>query len=91
MADTLANVTLPIGVWVDLYEATGLTAGTQIQIQNIGGVNVLLHTGAEQPTATDGFNILRPDSLTFVSQTAPTGAWARADRANGLVNVGAAA
>ena len=91
MADTLSNIVLPVGVWVDLYAASGLTAGTQIQIQNIGGVNVLLHTGAEEPSATDGYNILRPESLTFVSQTAPTGAWARAERANGLVNVGASA
>ena len=91
MADTLSNVVLPVGVWVDLYDATGLTVGTQIQVQNIGGVTVLLHTGATQPSAADGYNILRPESLTFVSQTAPTGAWARAERANGLLNVGASA
>lgn len=90
MADTLPNVDLPQGTWVNLYTATGLTVGTQIQVQNIGGVDVRLVTQAAQPTDETGFNVIRPTSLTFVSQTAPTGAWARADRADGALNVGEA-
>lgn len=90
MADTLPNVDLPVGQWVNLYTATGLTVGTQLQVQNIGQVNVRLVTQAAQPTDESGYNIIKPDSLTFVSQTAPTGAWARADRAAGAINVGEA-
>lgn len=91
MADTLPNVSLPIGQWVDLYNATGITVGTQIQVQNLGGSLVLLHTGETAPTSADGFNILRPDSITFVSQAAPTGTWAKSENDIGLLNVGAAA
>lgn len=90
MADTLPNVDLPNGVWVNLYTATGLTVGTQLQVQNVGQVNVRLVTQAAQPTDASGYNIIRPDSLTFVSQATPTGAWARADRADGAINVGEA-
>ena len=90
MADTLANVVLPSGTWVNLYTATGLTVGTQIQVQNVGNVPVRVVSQAAEPTDASGFNLIRPRSLTFVSQTTPTGAWARADRANGLVNVGEA-
>lgn len=90
MADTLANVVLPQGTWVDLYSATGLTAGTQIQVQNVGNVPVRVVSQVAEPTDASGFNLIRPRSLTFVSQTAPTGAWARADRAAGLINVGEA-
>ena len=90
MADTLANVVLPLGTWVNLYTATGLTVGTQIQVQNVGNVPVRVVSQAATPTDASGFNLIRPRSLTFVSQTTPTGAWARADRADGLVNVGEA-
>lgn len=88
MADTLPNVVLPIGQWVDLYTSTGLATGTQIQVQNVGGVDIRLVTQAGEPTDQSGYNILRPFSLTFISQAAPTGAWARADTAGGVVNVG---
>lgn len=90
MADTLPNVELPIGQWVDLYTATGLTVGTQIQIQNVGAVDVRVVSQAATPTDESGYNVIRPFSLTFLSQTSPTGAWARADAARGAVNVGAA-
>ena len=90
MADTISNVTLPAGVWVNLYLATGLDVGTQIQIQNLGNVNVLLHTGANQPTSTSGYNVLKPESLVFVSEPSPSGSWAQAQRSTGLVNVGRA-
>lgn len=90
MADTLPNVVLPIGEWVDLYTETGLTVGTQIQVQNVGDVDIRVVTQAATPTDASGYNIIRPFSLTFVSQDAPTGAWARADTADGSVNVGEA-
>lgn len=90
MADTISNVTLPAGVWVNLYLATGLDVGTQIQIQNIGNTSVFLHTGANQPTSSSGFNIIRPESLVFVSEPSPSGSWAQSQRNTGLVNVGEA-
>lgn len=90
MADTLPNVQLPAGQWVNLYTATGITVGTQIQVQNLGGSLVLVHTGDDVPTSADGFNIIRPDSLTFVSQIAPTGAYAMSETDEGLLNVGEA-
>ena len=88
MADTINNVRLPVGVWVNLYAATGITVGTQIQVQNLGNTNVLVNTGAAQPTAVSGYNIIKPDSLVFVSDVSPNGAWAQSQRGVGVVNVG---
>ena len=90
MADTLPNVVVPPNQWVDLYTETGLTVGTQIQVQNLGTTVVQLNTGASTPAPTSGYNAIRPLSLTFVSQTTPTGAWARSPGGQGLLNVGEA-
>ena len=87
MADTLDNVRLPAGKWVDLYDATGITVGVQITAQNIGATDVLMHTGATAPSGSDGFNRIVPGS-TFANKVSSTGEWALSRAANGLVNVG---
>lgn len=90
MADTLENIVLPVGQWVDLYAATGIAVGTQLQVQNLGTSRVQLVISATQPGPASGYNLLRPDSLTFVSQATPSGAWARSPVQGGLVNAGEA-
>ena len=90
MADTLANITLPSDTWVNLYAASGISVGTQIQTQNVGQTRVRLHTGATAPTSSGGFNIIPPDSEPLVNQATSAGEWAFSETSNGLVNVGQA-
>ena len=89
MADTLANVKLPQGEWVNLYTATGIVAGTLLQTQNIGQTRVQIHTGATEPTASDGFNVIEPGK-TFFNQSGSLGEWAISRSADGSLNVGEA-
>ena len=88
MADTIPNVRVPANSWVNLYTASGLSVGTQLQIQNVGQTRILLHTGATEPNATDGFNILPENSDPYVNQTSSSGEWAMSVDADGSVNVG---
>ena len=90
MVDTLPNVALPADEWVDLYAATGISAGTRIQIQFIGGSRIKLVTKATEPTESDGFNTINDMSLVFVSSDSPSGVWAMSVSSHGSVNVGAA-
>lgn len=85
MADTIPNVVLPKGEWVDLYDTTGITVGTQIIVQNLTTSHVRLVTKATIPVSGDGFNTLPPfESLQ--NQSAATGAWAFSSN-GGAVNV----
>lgn len=88
MADTLPNVTLPDGVWVDLYAATGLPVGDQIELQNIGSVEVYLYSGATAPAEVpgDAYNIL-PVYEFAQNASGDAGAWAAVKNNKGLVNV----
>lgn len=88
MADTLPNISLNPHTWTDLYEESGLDAGTRLQIQNVGQTRVLLHTGASAPDDADGFNVLPVNSDPYVNQESSTGEWALSVGANGSVNVG---
>ena len=49
----MSNVILPAGIWVDLYAATGLTVGDQIDILNITPNDVRLVSSATEPSGTD--------------------------------------
>lgn len=88
MANTLPNVVLPAGVWVNLYAATGLTVGTKITVQNVCGFEVRLCSKGSIPAASDGSNIL-PFASTAINQASDAGAWAMCV-GGGVVNVAAA-
>lgn len=76
MSDTLANVTLPAGTPVDLYDATGLTVGEQICVQNNSTGDVRVYSGATSPDiATAGSVLLRP-GITAKNDAGDAGAWA---------------
>lgn len=58
MADTLPNVVVPAETVVDLYSETGITVGTALAVQMIGGGIAKLYSGAtltEEPTDAIGF------------------------------------
>ena len=76
MADTLPNKVLQPNVWLNLYTATGLPVGTKLAIQNIGTTQVHLHSGIDEPTASDGFLVMSPAEF-FTNTEGDAGAWAR--------------
>lgn len=88
MADTLPNVSLPAGTWVNLYTATGIAVGTQIIVQNICNATVRVATKATAPLVTDGHNIILPGQEKM-NPTSASGAWAFC-KSDGGVNVRAA-
>ena len=87
MADTLANTPLDAGVWVDLYDATGITIGLQVVVFNLGTSTILIHTGLTQPSKTDGFVPIAP-GMSLTNSSGNSGAWAHSVFKRGLVNVG---
>ncbi len=75
MATSLPSVSLPAGTWIDLYDATGITTGTQLQIQNIGPTEVRVSEDDAEPTTGVGNNIMYPSD--FLNTAAvPVGIWA---------------
>lgn len=88
MADTLPNVTLTEDTWIDLYDATGLTPGDQIELQNIGKEPVYLYSGATAPVGIpgDAYNLL-PVFEYAQNVSGDAGAWALSKGGKGLVNV----
>ena len=89
MADTLSNVALPNNTWVDLYDATGITVGTRILVQNLGSDVIRLTTQAATPLIThDAFQELHfSTNIGMVNDTGDLGAWAFSENVEGLVNV----
>lgn len=80
MATSKPPITLPTNTWVDIYDATGITVGVQIILQNTGSNVVILSESATEPDVkfnTTGFNKVIPDEF-LISDTAPIGIWAYA-------------
>ena len=77
MATSLPNVTIKSKEWVDLYDATGITVGTKIIIQNIGANECRLVESDIQPIKTNGYNEILPNQY-LASADAPIGSWAYA-------------
>lgn len=74
MSTSLPRVTIPANTWVDLYDATGITVGTQLIIQNTGHDEARLTESASTPT-TEGYNPLGLGDF-ITSADTPVGAWA---------------
>jgi len=75
MATSLPEVKIPINLWVDLYDTTGISVGTQLIIQNKGDAEADLSESALEPIGTTGSNkISQYAYLTNVAGN--VGAWA---------------
>jgi hypothetical protein len=87
MADSLPQIVLPSGQWIDLYAETGITVGTQIIVQNVGNANARLTESATEPEyingSVKGYNRIIPSQY-LTSATTPVGAWAYAHRGTRL-------
>ncbi len=86
MVDTLPNIPLTANTWVDLYDVSGISVGTQIIIQNLGDPDVFLAAQSAQPTTTDGYHLVER-SEESINQVGDAGAWAYSANTNGAVNV----
>lgn len=53
MAETLANVVVDNTAWTDINTASGIVAGTNMQITNSGNAEVKLIEASSQPSLTD--------------------------------------
>ena len=85
MPDTLPNIPLPPGAWVDLYAESGVVVGTRILTQNIGVCDVFLTSQAAEPTVDVAHQIALRGQFA-VNDAGDAGAWAFC-LAGGLVNV----
>ena len=77
MATSLTPITLPARTWVDLYDATGITLGVQLIVQNIGRDQSRLSESALEPISTTGYNVILTNEY-LISASTPVGAWAYA-------------
>ena len=89
MPDTIQNVPLPAGVWVDLYAQSGIAVGVAISVGNVGVADVYLAVQASQPPVNhDAYEVLqRRPSVPFRNSNGDTGAWALCPHGDGKVNV----
>lgn len=79
MAASLPSVPIPPNTWVDLYDATGITLGVQIIVQNIGTSEVKLTESVAEPVSDDvGGNPLQTREF-FTNDPRNVGAWAFAN------------
>jgi len=85
MADTLPNISLPPQEWVDIYNQSSITVGTQILVQNIGVCDVYLRSQAAKPTDDEAHQIIGRGQFA-VNDFGDAGAWAYC-RAGGSINV----
>jgi len=84
MAASLPSVPIPPNTWVDLYDATGITIGVQLVIQNVGSIEVKLTESVAEPVSDDvGVNRL-PVREYVTNTTGNVGAWAFANTGSTL-------
>ena len=82
------NIVLQKGVATDLYAATGIAVGTQIRVQNQSEQLVTLADSSAglSRDATGDCVTVRPFQ-TAANKSSATGAWAKAETGNCLINV----
>lgn len=91
MADTIKNISLNISDVINIYThpdiiAAGINVGDKIIVTNVGGGRFKLFSGANQPTAQDGFIWCYPRDEK-INATGDTGAWAYGAQYNTELNV----
>lgn len=82
------NLVLVKGVATDLYAATGIASGTQIRVQNQSEQLLTLadsSAGLARDSTGDCLTVRPFESATNAASA--TGAWAKAETGNCLVNV----
>jgi len=92
MANTRNDVTIPVGVWTNLYTGSGITVGTEVTVINKGSSPVYVSVDATAPAVPTGM----PKGIPIVAGTAiasanvssgASGLWAYATQATAYVLV----
>lgn len=67
--DTLPDITLEAGVWMDVYAATGIVAGTPLIIKNKSNSTVYVQVRAAKPAelSNDGWDLRGSSAATAQS------------------------
>lgn len=86
MPDTLPNISVPAGTWVNLYAASGIAVGTKIAVQNLTQNEVRITTRATTPPDSTGYTSLLM-GMVGTNQAGDSGAWAMSPIGSS-VNVG---
>ena len=88
MADTLPNIILVAGQWIDLYAESGIDVGTQIIVENIGSSDIYLAIQATKPLVGHAaYNIVKRNGDPVQNNMGDAGAWAYSNSVDGLINV----
>lgn len=79
MAATRSDVTVPKGVWTNLYTSSGITVGTQVEIRNKSTSFCKIATSLAAPTTVDGFHLTAyPEANPLEIAPGEAGLWAYA-------------
>lgn len=77
MATTRTDVIVPQGVWTNLYTASGITVGTQVEIRNKSTSFCKIATSLAAPTTVDGFHLTAfPEANPLEIAPGEVGLWA---------------
>ncbi len=88
MSDTLPNIAIPKGTWVDVYALTGIIVGTKLNVENTGTCDVYLAVQATQPDPDHNeYNILKRTGPKMTNHAGDSGAWAFCGHSDGELNV----
>ncbi len=89
MSDTLPNVFLPAGEWVDLYAVSKIVVGSVIAVQNIGVTDGYLSAQKEQPANTsEAYCVIqRLTGDWYRNEENDLGAWAFSERMDGKLSI----
>ena len=88
MVETLANIEIDPGEWVDVYGVSGVAVGLRVSIENVGVCDVYLSISLSQPPIDhDAYNIIRRKGDPLQVPEGSPGAWVFCNNAAGKVNV----
>lgn len=88
MAATRKSLILESGVWTNLYQATGITPGTKIAVQNIGFADVYLSASLSQPANdSDSYQVIQANDFPMANDLNDPGAWAFSPNTKSKINV----
>jgi len=69
MSDNLDNIVLPVGIWVNLYEATGITSGVILIVHNIGSSDVYLSESITEPSLDlDSYQVIKTSNIPMINE-----------------------
>ena len=86
MTQTLDNIEVITGVWLNIYEVAGIAIGQKIRVQNVGQTTIYLNAGVDQPTDQSAF-IISDRGTQYSNETGDMGAWCYSTGADGIINV----